>query len=285
MNWMSNLNKALDYIENNLDNDIAINKIASICLCSEYNIQRIFSVIAGVTIGEYIRKRRLTKAGTDLREKELKVLDLALIYGYESAEAFTKAFKAFHGITPTQARNPGNQLKVYQKLHFSMIIRGGHEMQTKIVEQEAFKVIGIKRTYDSMEEAMDKIPSFWNEFAQSNDMQLLETKMNGDIKGLIGLSNPLGDGSKFDYYICVNSTEKPSANFVELTVPKAKWMVFEAKGKIPDAVQETTKKIFQEFFPNSDYEYDNKPEFELYPAGNPMSDSYITEIWVPVKNI
>lgn len=107
--------------------------------------------------------------------------------------------------------------------------------------------------------------------------------MNGDIQGYIGLCNPLGENCSFDYYICVNSTKEKPKHFAELTVPKAKWLVFEAKGKIPDAVKETTKKIFQEFLPNSDYEYDNKPEFEVYPLGNPMSDDYITEIWVPMK--
>lgn len=143
-----------------MDKDICLSKVANICLCSKYNIQQIFSVIAGITIGEYIRKRRLTKAGIDLRETTPKVIDIAVVYGYESAEAFTKAFKAFHGITPSQARNGSQQLKVYQKLHFSMIIKGGQEMYTHIVEKDAFKVLGMKRKYNGPEEAMAQIPAF-----------------------------------------------------------------------------------------------------------------------------
>lgn len=151
-------------------------------------------------------------------------------------------------------------------------------MQTKIVEKEAFKVIGIKRTYQNQEEAMAKIPAFWEECANSHQLEILQEKMDDEFpNAFIGLSKPI-----FEYYICVSSKQTAPAGFEEFTVPKAKWLVVEAKGKVPDALQETMEKLFNEFLPNSEYQMADQPELEVYPEGDISSDSYVTEIWIPV---
>ena len=284
MNWISTLNKALEYIENNLENEVEIKKISQICMCSEYNIQRVFSVISGVTFGEYIRNRRLSKAAVDIRETDLRIIDIAFKYNYESADAFSKAFKNFHGITPKDGRVRSNELKTYPKLHFSMTIKGGKEMKNRITEKEKFRVIGVKRKYKNVEEGMADIPKFWNEFNNSPECADIIAKMDGELKGAIGLCIPHESGAGYDYMICVNSSAAADDKFEEYIVPEAKWMIFEAKGKLPESVQSVTKQIYGEVLTGAEYKHDNKPDFELYLSGDITSENYITEIWVPVVN-
>ena len=284
MNWINSLNQALEYIEDNLENEIKIKKIAQICTCSEYNIQRVFSVISGVTLGEYIRNRRLSKAAMDIRETNLRIIDIACKYSYESADAFSKAFKNFHGISPKDGRITDNKLKTYPKLYFSMIIKGGIEMKNKIVEKEELRVIGVRRSYESIEKGMNDIPKFWSEFNSSSKMETLCNKQDGEIKGLLGLCIPHEGDSGYDYFICVNSSQEVEEEFGEYIIPKARWMVFEAKGKLPESVQSATKQIYEEVLAGPDYKHDNKPNFELYPSGDINNENYITEIWIPIVN-
>ena len=285
MNWISTLNKALEYIENNLENEVEIKKIAQICVCSEYNIQRVFSVIWGVTFGEYIRNRRLSKAAVDIRETDMRIIDIAFKYNYESADAFSKAFKNFHGISPKDGRVRSNELKTYPKLHFSMIIKGGKEMKNKIMKREKFRVIGVKRTYKNVEEGMGNIPKFWNEFNNSPECEEIFTKMDGKLKGILGLCIPHETGTGYDYMICVSSNSKAEGDFQEYMIPEAEWMIFEAKGKLPESVQSMTKQIYEEVLTGAEYKHDNKPDFELYPSGDITDENYITEIWVPVVKV
>jgi AraC family transcriptional regulator len=282
MNWISTLNKALEYIESNLENEVEIKKIAQICLCSEYNIQRVFSVLSGVTLGEYTRNRRLSKAAVDIRETDMRIIDIACKYGYESADAFSKAFKNFHGISPKEGRIRNNKLKTYPKLHFSMIIKGGKEMKNRITEKEEFRVIGVKRSYKNVEEGTKDIPKFWEEFNASSKCSELCSKMDGDIKGILGLCRPHETGAGYDYYICVNSNAEISGKYEEFVVPKATWMVFEAKGKLPESVQSVTTRIYEEILTGSEYKHDNKPDFEVYLSEDITDENYVTEIWVPV---
>ena len=282
MNWISALNNALEYIENNLENEVKIKKIAQICMCSEYNVQRVFSVISGVTLGEYIRNRRLSKAAVDIRETDMRIIDIAFKYNYESADAFSKAFKNFHGISPKDGRVRSNELKTYSKLHFSMIIKGGNEMKNRITEKGKFRVIGIRRTYKNLEEGMADIPKFWNEFNNSLECTEMCGKMDSELKGFLGLCIPHETGPGYDYMICINSSTAAGEKFEEYEIPEAKWMIFEAKGKLPESVQSVTKQIYDEVLTGSEYKHDNKPDFELYLSGNTADENYITEIWIPV---
>ena len=282
MNWISALNNALEYIENNLENDVKIKKIAQICLCSEYNVQRVFSIISGVTLGEYIRNRRLSKAAVDIRETNMRIIDIAFKYNYESADAFSKAFKNFHGISPKDGRVRSNELKTYPKLHFSMIIKGGKEMKNRIAEKGKLRVIGMKRTYKNVEEGMENIPKFWTEFNASKECTEMCSKMDGELKGFLGLCIPHETGAGYDYMICINSSAEAGGELEEYEIPDAKWMIFEAKGKLPESVQSVTKQIYEEVLTGSEYKHDNKPDFELYLSGDIENEDYITEIWIPV---
>ena len=117
MDWITGLQKAVDYIEDHLTETIDYEKVAAQSFSSSYHFQRVFSILCGFTVGEYIRNRRLSLAGTELATSDAKVLDVALKYGYESPDSFAKALRNFHGVLPSQARSNGSMLKSYSALY------------------------------------------------------------------------------------------------------------------------------------------------------------------------
>lgn len=141
MDWVTGIQNAINYIENRLTDEIDLELVAKEAACSEFYFQRIFSILCGVTLGDYIRNRRLTLAGNELCVSETKVIDIALKYGYESPESFTRAFTRFHGITPSEAKKDGSKLKSFSRLAVKITLSGGNIMDYKIVEKEAFDII------------------------------------------------------------------------------------------------------------------------------------------------
>lgn len=138
MDSLKKMNTAMKYIEDNLTNEIDFKMVASLALCSEYHFKRMFSFLAGITLSEYIRRRRLSLAAFELQNNNVKVIDVALKYGYNSPDSFSRAFLHLHGVTPSEARNIGQQLKAYPAMTFQLSIRGGNEMNYRIEQKEAF---------------------------------------------------------------------------------------------------------------------------------------------------
>nr|WP_281244567.1 AraC family transcriptional regulator [Thermoflavimicrobium dichotomicum] len=132
------MNGALNYIEENLTNDIDFKEVARLAFCSEYHFKRMFSFLAGITLSEYIRRRRLTLAAFELINSDKKIIDIAIKYGYSSPDSFTRAFQNLHGVTPSEARNNGQLLKAYPRMFFQLSIKGGSEMNYRIEEKDAF---------------------------------------------------------------------------------------------------------------------------------------------------
>jgi AraC family transcriptional regulator len=145
MDLLKNLNEAIKYIEENLTDDIDFKEVIRQAYCSEYHFKRMFSFLAGIPLSEYIRRRRLTLAAFELKDSSVKVIDIAIKYGYGSPDSFTRAFQSLHGVTPSEARDNGSSLKSYPKMTFQISITGGSEMNYRIVEKEAFCIVGIKK--------------------------------------------------------------------------------------------------------------------------------------------
>src|SRR5699024_2863379 len=139
------MNDALSFIEENLTNRIESHEVAKRALCSEYHFKRMFSFLAGVTLSEYIRRRRLTFAAFELNNSDFTIIDIAMKYGYNSPDSFTRAFKTLHGITPSEAKSNGHTIKAYPRMTVHLSIKGGIEMNYRIEEKEAFRIVGIKK--------------------------------------------------------------------------------------------------------------------------------------------
>ena len=145
MDSLRSMNNAMSYIEEHLTEDIDYSKIAKIAYCSEYHFKRMFSFLSGVSLSDYIRRRRLTLAVLDLKDRDLRIIDVAVKYGYNSADSFSRAFHSLHGILPSEARSENTQLKAYPRMTFQLSIKGGCEMNYRIVEKELFKLVGFKK--------------------------------------------------------------------------------------------------------------------------------------------
>lgn len=172
MNLLENMNHALAYIEEHLTGEIDYREAAKRALCSEYHFKRMFSFLAGLPLSEYVRRRRLTLAAFDLQSSQLKIIDIALNYGYSSPDAFTKAFQQFHGVLPSEARTAGPSLKSFPRMTFQLIIRGGNEMNYRIEEKEAFHIVGIKKRVPIIFEGVNpEISAMW----QSLDLPTLSS--------------------------------------------------------------------------------------------------------------
>lgn len=287
MSWLESIQKAINYIEEHLLDDITMEQIAREVNSSVFHFQRTFSILTDMSIADYIRRRRLTLAAQELINTEQKVIDLAYKYGYDSPEAFTKAFRKQHHVTPSEARKKQGQLQSYNRLVIQVSLKGAEPMKYKIVEKEKFQVVGVKRTYNCQNgENLQGIPQFWNEMNSKNfDHQLIQLN-NGSIKGTLGVCVPntdQGQSGFIDYWIATDHVGDVEENLSALEVPASKWVVFEVHGPMPDAMQNTWKQIFSEWFPSNPYKPAGTAELEVYPDEDAYSPDSYSEIWIPIK--
>ncbi len=282
MEWLERLNQAMSYIEENLAGEIDYDHLARIACCSTFHFQRMFSYIANVPLAEYIRRRRMTAAAFDLQSSGLKVIDLALKYGYESPTSFSRAFQNVHGVSPSAARAAGMPLKAYPRMSFLITIKGDAEMNYRIEQKEAFRIVGVKEHLDmKVEESMARVPQFWAETFQNGMFEVVCRLANGDSCGVLGVSTCM-NGKYFDYYIACESDAPAPAGTEEYLVPAATWAIFPCEGPMPQAIQELQKRIVSEWLPTSGYEYADAPDIEVYPEGDTKSLNYRSEVWLPV---
>ena len=207
--WIESLQKAIDYIEDHLLEELTIDKISKEANSSPFHFQRTFSILTDVTVGEYIRRRRLTLAAQEITNGDLKIIDVAYKYGYDTPEAFTKAFRRQHGVTPTEARNRIGKLNSYNRLVIQVSLKGVEPMKYRMVQREAFQVVGVKREYSyETGENLREIPGFWMEANQSGLTNQLAAQNNGVIKGVLGVCVDKGTtkAGYMDYWIAVEHT-------------------------------------------------------------------------------
>ncbi|WP_082687022.1 AraC family transcriptional regulator [Bacillus sp. FJAT-27445] len=285
MEGLQRMLDSIDYMEQNLDNNLLIEDIAAVACMSKFHFQRMFSMLTGYTVSEYIRNRRLTLAAQEVVNSKTKVIDVAMKYGYESPESFTKAFRRIHGISPSDAKKNSQTLKAYPRLSFQIQLKGDVEMDYRIVEKEAFNVVGKSiRTSTIGGENSRNIPAFW-----------VESNQNGLSKELVKNCGPLGligvcmdfdkEQENLTYLICAekNISQLPE-DWEERQIPSASWAVFPVQGAMPAAIQKVWGRIYSEWFPATGYEHAGGPEMEVYCSPtDPYSDDYYSEIWIPIK--
>jgi AraC family transcriptional regulator len=283
MEWIEGIREAVSYIEDNIAEELTIESIAKRAFVSPFYFQKGFAMLCGFTVGEYIRQRRLALAGSELVSTDEKIIDIALKYGYDSPDSFTKAFTRFHGVTPSAVRKDGAMIKSFAPLKITFSLEGGYIMDYKIEEKEAFTIIGASKVF-KYDTAKEEIPKFWSEHYQTGKGEI--------VCGMYGISVEESNGvDEFEYFIADNydpSKEIP-AGFTTKVIPKQTWAVFACKGAMPKALQDVNNKIYSEWLPNcKDYEIAAGYSIEMYadlcdyPKGN-QDENYYSEIWIPVK--
>lgn len=268
--WTEGIQNAIQYIEENLTEALDITEIAAKAYVSPFYFQKIFNVLCGFTVGEYIRSRRLTLAAEELSADDAKVIDIALKYGYESPDSFTRAFTKFHGISPSAAKEKGAQIKCFAPVRIKLTLEGGTIMEYKITEKAAFTIMGKRRSFNA-DTSYTEIPLFWQEHYQNGGGEI--------IKGMFGACVD-GNGKEFDYFIAdmyFPWNEIPDGCETH-TFQAGAWAVFPYHGECPKALQDVNTKIWSEWLPNcKEYELVGNYNLEVY-----LNKEY-GEIWVPVK--
>ncbi len=277
MDWVDGFNETIRYIEDHLGGDIDYMQLGRLACCSAYHYQRMFAYMAGVSLGEYIRRRKMSLAAVDLLAGE-KVLDVALKYGYQSPTAFNRAFQAVHGASPSSVREPGVSVKSFPPLRFTIMIKGAEEMEYRIEQRGAFRVVGVSVPIEKdMEKNFAILPQFWGKAAADGTIQRLAEMMDTNPMGILGVCD-CEDGREWRYYIAAAST-KDAAGLEEYTVPAATWAIFPGAGT-NQSIQELERRVLTEWLPGSGYEYGNAPDLEVYLSADPENARY--EVWIPV---
>lgn len=276
MDWIQSLNKAIAYMEQNLLTDLSPEDVAKQVHISNYHFQRAFHLLTGMTIGEYIRSRRLSLAGHELAASNSKVIDIALKYQYETPESFAKAFSRFHGITPSQARIQGAHLKSLNRLLIKITLEGGTVMDYRIESKKAFQALVKVQTF-TPETSQKGIPAFWSDYFSSG--------MQHQVPGAIGIcEQEKACDKEFNYGIgCIYTPGKNiPEGFKLLEIPAYTWVIFRCVGPMPGAIQDTWSRIYSEWLPQAEYQLLPDYDLEVYTEGDNQSSDYVSEIWIPV---
>ncbi len=286
MDWITGFQRALDYIEEHLEGELDVAAAAREAACSAFYFQRLFGILCGMSLGEYVRVRRLTQAGKDLAAGGAKVLDTALKYGYDSPESFARAFQRFHGVTPSQARR-GAPLKSFAPLSVQITLKGGQIMDYKIVDKPSFTLLERVEQHSVADGRNENtIPGFWTRAQADGTLERLLAQAP-DKTYLFGVcyGNQPTDDKTFDYAIA--AAADPSApvpdGFQRAEIPARTWAVFPCRGPMPKAIQTLWHRIITEFFPGSAYEPTYELDIEVYPDGDMTGEDYGSQIWVPVR--
>lgn len=295
MEWVERIQKAIDYIEEHLTEKLDAESIARENYMSTFHFQRVFSIAAGVSLGEYIRNRRLSLAGEELSEGKAKVIDVAFKYGYESPDSFTKAFYQFHSVAPTQAKRSKDKLKTFSKLSIKLA-EGGSVMNYRIEEKPKMTITGISAHFEGMPE--DRY-SQQHDFMVKGETRFIRYALQGMAKDCSReyciIHNIDNEGYAFtigtiipDYFN--THLEKTVGEYAELLdvveVDKQKYLIARTE-KSALSLQEhldLRKRVVTEWFSNLEYELIDAPEITLIYSDNKEKhkNSYV-ELWLPVR--
>jgi len=308
MDWQSRLNAALSWIEEHLTEDWSWDEVAAQANCSLFHFLRMFEVVTGVTAGEYLRRRRLSEAARALAAAgatagaggvkseapgEASVAEVAANYGYESVDAFARAFRRLYGMSPREARSPGARLAAYNPLAIVLSLRGSEPIAYRLERQAAGLVAGYGlRVPAAAEDSFRRVPLFWKELEEDGRLDALASLAPADRGLVAALADHDEAREDFLYVVGVRLDDESGgegpearsmpAGMVRLVLPAATWAVFEAAGPFPSALQELWPRVWSEWFAQSGLEAAEAPRLEVYPPGDRLRGDYRAEIRVPL---
>ncbi len=296
MDWTADIQRAIDYIEDHLDDDIDYTEVAKCAYSSSYHFQRVFSILCGITLGEYIRNRRLSRAIGDLLAGE-KVLDVAIKYGYESSESFSRAFNRFHGFLPSQVKR-GCPAKTFNRISLNIDKAGAFDLKCTIEERPAKILVGIKKRFRGVPYGQERLIQENEFYSTTRGAQWLLIGASGDYTTEYAVVNNIGDDG-YDFYIAyeldewtreavfdksVTGMDLDNVGLEIINLPKRYCAVFPTeKSKTPISEYMDIRKRIVRWLPASDYQLIDVPEvIELHWRTADRNDRFI-EITLPVE--
>ncbi len=296
MEWIATLQRAIDYMEEHLMEEINYEDVAESVHISSYEFHRAFSFLAGMTANTYIRNRRLSLAGKEIMETDAKITDIALKYGYDTPESFTKAFTRFHGVAPRYAREESAKLTLFNPLAIKITVEGGKSMDYRIVQTKEQKFIAVVKKFPNEiinDDDNHDVSDFWGECHAKNLVEPLRKLRPEGKKDLYGLCTPAKeDEGTFAYGIGVlmdeettefDLAEMEKAGYNIWDVKPGTYVVFDCMGEDGDCITETWSKFYKEFLPQMGYEADEKTDYEIYFERG--REGLFCELWIPVKKV
>ena len=300
MDWLTKMSSAIDYIENNLTGEIDYNVVAMKACCSSYNFQRMFSFITEIPLAEYIRRRRLTQAALELQNTDIKVIDAAVKYGYDSSTSFARAFSSLHGLTPSDAKQSGAKLKAFPKVSFLISIKGDNGMDYKIETKEAFDVFGVEAVCSSIgAEGFLTVAELWQQWNKGGDCEYERLGSNaGNSHSLLSHTQCKVHGvmnyrkteeNTFPYMLCAFvSKNSKTDGYKVVRIPAQTYVVLHSDTFKRDYKESDffklygimQKAFYSEWLPTAKYEKADGPEFEIY--GGTGGEDLTLELWYPI---
>lgn len=296
MDWIIGMQKAIDYIEEHLTEPIDYEVVAAQSFSSSYHFQRVFSILCGFTIGEYIRNRRLSLAGQELASSDAKVIDVALKYGYESPDGFTKAFQKFHGILPSEARAKGSNLKSFSRLVLKISLEGGSVMNYRIEEKPEIVLTGYTTHFTGS--PSDRYNQ-QHDFMVKGETRFIRYALQGMAKdctveySVISAINDEGYDftigtvipQYFNEHLKETVGEENAERLSIIRVPARKYLVIETERSVfaMDEHLKMRKRAVPEWLESSDYQLADAPEIAVFHADNNDKDKSYVELWLPIE--
>lgn len=301
MDWINGMQRALSYIEENLCDEIDYARAAALAKTGEYHFERAFSMLTGMTLGEYIRARRLTLAAADLR-RGMKVIDAAVKYGYNSPDSFARAFARFHGMPPSEVKSPSVRLNACSPLHIKLTLEGGNMLDYRIEHRTAQKLLGFKRRFEGAPFGREREAKEETLFVSTRAYQwilrgLSDNDYNSDVVALADMSD---DGYTF-WYCCrpdaysLEHLYDPAVTgidfmerfgFETLDVPAGDYAVFSTprSGNPVEDYVRLREQVASEWLSSAGYTLRNAPELAVYHwyGGGEKQKRYI-EIFIPIE--
>ncbi|MFD4406331.1 effector binding domain-containing protein [Nocardia sp. NPDC058499] len=286
---MERLNEAMALVERQLEGEVDVRRASRIALMSEHHFRRMFSTLAGIPLSEYVRRRRMTIAAASVVSGAEPLQDLAVRFGYGSADAFSRAFRAVHGVGPEGARRPGVILRSQPRLTFTITIEGNTTMDYRIVEKEAFTLAGLRTRIPLRYEGVNPAGAAFVEEAGDEQWARIAGLSDQEPAGVLSVHDAISpsreEGTELDYYVAAATSKPVPEGFDALEVAASTWLVLESTGAFPAALQELWPKAFQEWFPANPYQSVPGPEMVLAEYFDEEQTHGRYELWIPVEKV
>lgn len=289
---MDRWNIAIGRIEEHLDRDIDVRELARVALSSEHHFRRMFSALAGMPISEYIRRRRLTVAAADVLEGREAIQDIAVKYGYTSADAFSRAFRAVHGLGPREARESGAVLRAQPRLVITLNIEGEQQMRYRLETREPFALVGrrkrIRLVYEGLNQEMIEFHRQVGEDVTNAIGDLSTVEPGGTLAVSVDFQEGREDGSFFDCWIAAAVESGPGELMLGeqrldvLEVPARTWLVLSSADAEVESIQQLWVDAYGAWFPANPYSAVPGPEI-CVTVHDEDGNALHAELWLPVE--
>ena len=284
---LKELNQVMEYIEDHLTEDLSLENISEFAGVSDYHFRTVFFHLSGMTLNEYVKKRKLSEANKELLSG-VKVTDVAFKYGYQSVDGFTRAFKKWSGFLPSDVIKKGLS-KTFPKLTFVITVKGGVSMDFRIENKQAFNLVGVSKRvpmqFEGVNNEIVKLAKSITE-EQRKEMHALQNIEPHEIvnASFNADANFLKEEGELTHLIGVLTTENQISNQLDkVPIEACTWAIFPNEGPFPSTLQETMAKTYSEWLPNSDYEIIQAPTFSFTKMDENKKDYAYSEIWLPVQ--